>query len=626
MGHRLAALGCSTSLAAILLGLPHPFAAASSTRDIGKQIGNFSLKDIHGHAVTLDDFRDKKAIVVIFIGTECPINNAFMPRLSELCRNYSSRGVVFLGINSNQQDTVERMAAHARDYAIPFPVLKDEGNQVADLFEAERTPEAFILDAGRKICYRGRIDDQFGIGYKRPQPTRRDLAIALEEVLAGKPVSQPVSTVFGCYIARIRALARGPEAPPERTVATPRTDSTPERTTGATHGATTERAGGQAAGTVTYCREIVRILQKNCQECHRPGQIGPFSLLTYDDAVAWADTIREVVQEERMPPWYADPRYGHFLNDRRLARQEREQLLAWIDQGMPRGQEHDLPRPRAFAAGWSIGEPELVLAMPQEYAVPADMPKGGIPYQRFRVPTNFKEDRWVERAEVRAGAPSVVHHVIVFIVPPGETFWQGNPRTPVLCGTAPGDMPLILRPGIAKKIPAGSDLVFEMHYTPSGVAARDRSRVGLIFARQPPKFELRVAVIHNPMFRIPPGDNNYKVEQSFVMPRDGYVLEFMPHLHMRGKDFLYEAVYPDGKKQILLSVPHYNFNWQSIYRLEEPIFLPRGTKIHCVAHFDNSARNPNNPDPTAEVRWGEQTWQEMMIGWADLIFERKASE
>jgi peroxiredoxin len=586
MGHRLAALLCTSSLAAILLGLPHPLAAATSTKDTGKQILNFSLKDVQGHSVSLDDFRDKKAIVVIFIGTECPINNAFMPRLSEMYRTYSPRSVAFLGINANQQDSPERVAEHAREYALPFPVLKDEGNHVADLFEAERTPEAFVLDAGRKICYRGRIDDQFGIGYKRPQPSRRDLVMALDEVLAGKPVSQPVTTVFGCFIARARVAGHGSES-------------------------------------ITYCNQIVRILQKNCQECHRPGQIGPFSLLTYDDAVAWADTIREVVQQERMPPWYADPRYGQFANDRRLPKQEREDLLAWIDQGMPRGQDRDLIPSRVFPAGWSIGEPELVITMPQDYAVPADMPKGGIPYQRFRVPTNFKEDRWIERAEVRAGAPSVVHHVIVFIVPPGEVFWQGNPRTPVLCGTAPGDMPLILRPGIAKKIPAGSDLVFEMHYTPNGLPAKDRSRVGLIFARQPPKFELRVAAIINPMFRIPPGDDNYKVEQSFVVPQDGYVLEFMPHMHVRGKDFLYEAIYPDGKKQILLSVPHYNFNWQSVYRLQEPIYVARGSKIHCVAHYDNSAQNPSNPDPAAEVRWGEQTWQEMMIGWTDLIFERK---
>jgi peroxiredoxin len=550
---------------------------------IGTKAPDFSLKDTTGKPVSLTDLKGKKAIVVLFVGTECPINNALMPRLAEMSKAYAPRGVQFLAINSNRQDSAERVAEHAKQYSLPFPVLKDDGNKVADLFAAERTPEAYVLDAEGNIRYRGRVDDQFGIGYKRAQPGRRDLAIALDEVLADKPVSQPTTPVAGCIIARA--------APPK------------------------------ADGAITYTKDVALILQKNCQECHRPGQVGPFSLLTYEDAAAWADTIREVIQDGRMPPWYADPRYSHFSNDRRLPPNEREILLAWLDHGTPKGDDKDLPPPREYVEGWTIGKPDVILTMPEEFEVQAEMPKYGIPYKRFKVKTNFTEDRWVERAEVRAGSPGVVHHVIVFVLPPGGTFFPGNPRTPTLCGTAPGDMPLILQPGMAKMVPAGSELIFEMHYTPNGVKQKDRSAVGIVFAKEPPKYNVHSVPISNPIFRVPPGDENYKVEASFTFQDDGYIINFMPHLHVRGKDFTYEAIYPDGRKEILLSVPRYNFNWQSAYRLAKPHPMPKGAKVRCVAHFDNSAKNPNNPDPTKAVTWGDQTWEEMMIGWLDYIYE-----
>jgi hypothetical protein len=347
------------------------------------------------------------------------------------------------------------------------------------------------------------------------------------------------------------------------------------------------------------------------------------TLASYDDVVAWSDTIREVLQECRMPPWFADPRYGHFANDRSLRAADKNAVLAWIDAGLPRGDDKEMPPARVFESTWSIGKPDIVLTMPNAYSVPADMPKNGIPYQRFRVATNFKEDRWVESAETRAGATQVVHHIIVFVVPPGEEFYPGNPQTPVLSGTAPGDMPLILPAGMAKKVPAGSDLIFEMHYTPNGVAQQDRSSVGLIFSKEAPKYEIRTVPVSNPSFKIPPGDDNFKVEQTYTVRRDALLMGYMPHMHLRGKDFLYEAIYPDGKKETLLSIPHYNFNWQAGYRLAEPLNLPRGMKVHMVAHFDNSSKNPNNPDPTKTVTWGDQTWEEMMIGWMDLAYLRQ---
>jgi hypothetical protein len=217
----------------------------------------------------------------------------------------------------------------------------------------------------------------------------------------------------------------------------------------------------------------------------------------------------------------------------------------------------------------------------------------------------------------------VVHHIIVFILPPGQAFNRANPNMPTLSGTAPGDMPLMLPPGMGKLVPKGAKLVFQMHYTPNGKAQQDRSRVGLIFAKKPPQKQVVTVPIFNFLFRIPAGDPNYEVRSAWTFPRDGHVVGFMPHMHVRGKDFLYRAVYPDGKKETLLSVPRFDFNWQSVYRPATPLPMPKGTRIECEAHFDNSEGNLNNPDPTRPVSWGDQTWQEMMIGWLDIAYDRK---
>jgi peroxiredoxin len=561
-----------------------PLHGDEATSSLGKAAPSFALSDQDGKKVALGDFKGRKAIVLLFLGTECPINNAFLPRLAELSQVYGERGVQFLGLNANRQDTPQRIRDHARRYGIPFPVLRDEGAIVADQLGARRTPEVFVLDGECKVRYQGRIDDQFGIGFNRGKPSRNDLAEALDELLAGKPVSQPTTPVAGCIIGRAQK---------------PRGD-----------------------GSITFTNQVARILQKNCQECHRPTQIGPMALLSYDDAVSWAEMIREVVRDDRMPPWHADPKHGVYRNDRRMSPEDRATLLQWIELGCPRGDEKDLPPPRQYVEGWRIGKPDVVFTMPVEYDVPAKGPKAGIPYRYFEVETKFDEDRWVERAEARPGASEVVHHIIVFIVPPGLKFNARLGNAPVLCGTAPGDMPLILQPGKAKLIPKGSKLVFQMHYTPNGRALTDRSSVGITFAKSPPTHRVHVMPITtNPgTLVIPPGDDNYKAESAWTFREDGYVLSWMPHMHLRGKDFLVEAEYPDGKKETLLSIPRYDFNWQSVYRYAEPKFVPKGTRIHCVAHFDNSAKNPNNPDPTVKVRWGDQTWEEMMIGWMDFVY------
>src|SRR5262245_1371635 len=506
-------------LAALGLFLPRTAWAdpPESAGKVGTRVESFTLKDTAGKSWSLDDVKDRKAVVVVFLGTECPVNNAYVGRLAELHKAYEPQGVQFVGVNANRQDTAARVAEHAKKNAIPFPVLKDEGNVVADRFGAVRTPEALVLDADRVIRYRGRIDDQFGVGVKRPAPTRRDLAEALDEVLAGKPVTKAETEVAGCLIARV--------------------------------------ARPKAEGGVTYGKEVSRILQNRCQECHRPGQVGPFALMKYEDAAAWADNIREVVTDGRMPPWHADPAHGKFSNDRRLPAEEKEQLLAWIKQGCPKGDDKDLPPPKELVEGWRIGKPDVVLSMTKEYKVPATAPAKGIEYQYFAVPTDFKEDVWVQAAEAKPGNRAVVHHMIVYVRHP-----DNQARKPAdgigagfLSAYAPGDMPLVLEPGRAKKIPKGSQLVFQMHYTPNGTEQADRSSVGLIFAKEPPKQEVRTRGIAQQHFGIPPGDDNYKVVSATVFHDDAVLLTLMPHMHLRGKSFEYRVVYPDRKSTRLNS-------------------------------------------------------------------------
>ncbi len=550
----------------------------------GAAVAPFTLKDIHRRPRALDGFKDKKAFVVVFVGTECPLANLYVPTLVQLHKEYEGKGVQFLAINANLQDTFVRVAAHAQERDVPFPVLKDFDHQVADAFGAKRTPEAFLLDGNYVIRYHGRIDDQYGIGYQRAEPTRRDLKEALDELLASKPITTPQTEVPGCLIAR----AKKPTV----------------------------------TGEVTYANQVARILQQRCQECHRPGEIGPFALLTYQDAHAWADTIQEVVLEQRMPPWHADPRHGRFSNDRHLSQEEIDTLRAWVQQGCPKGDDKDLPPPMQFPQGWKIGQPDAVFRMAEAFKVPAT---GVLSYKRFTVDPSFKEDVWVQAAECRPGNRAVVHHILVYLQSPGKPIYASDGTASTLAGWAPGDMPALYTPGTAKRIPAGTKLVFEVHYTPNGTEQNDRCSVGIIFAKQPPAQVAETNILAKTPLRIPPGAANHKEQLTYTFRDDALVLSFMPHMHLRGVSAKYVAAYPDGRTETLLSVPDYDFNWQSVYRFAEPLRIPKGTKLTWIGHWDNSADNPRNPDPTKEVRWGLQTWDEMQNGWMEVVWKKSGA-
>lgn len=585
----------ATLVASFLLAPASSTVAAESESLIGRHIDGFELKDFRGETHRLDDYADSKLVVVAFLGTECPLAKLYGPRMQQLSEEFASQGVTFIGINSNRQDSITEMANHARIHNMEFPFLKDVGNAVADQFGATRTPQIFVLDGDRNVQYHGRIDGQYsfgaGVGYAAPQLDRRDLAVALEELLAGKEVSVPVTEAKGCLIGRVREV--------------------------------------NAESEVTYSNQIARIFQDRCVQCHREGQIAPFAMTGYDEVAGWGEMIAEVVRESRMPPWHADPQHGVFSNDSRLSAEEQEQIYEWVANGCPEGDVAQLPEPREYPEGWMMPrEPDMVIAFGDE---PVDIKAEGVEaYRHYIVDPGFTEDKWVTWAECMPGNRQVVHHIIVFIRPPGRLARSEDPDIRgfgFLAGFAPGTRPVEFPAGMAKKIPAGSTFVFQMHYTPCGSPQTDLSSIGLIFA-DPDEVTHQVATTatSNHDFAIPPGAFDHKVEATHTFSRDTTLLSMFPHMHVRGKAFRYEATYPDGTHEILLDVPQYDFNWQNSFILAEPKSIPKGTEIHCTAWYDNSTDNPNNPDPTEEVRWGPQTWHEMMIGWYDIAFPVATAE
>ncbi len=560
-----------------------PGAEPAKAAAIGHAIKDFALKDLQGVPHSLAALEGSRLVVVTFMGVECPLAKLYAPPLSELAQEYSKRGVAFLTIDANAQDSLAEMVHFARTYDLTIPFLKDPGNVVADQFMAERTPEVFVLDRERVVRYRGRIDDQYGfqsgVGYQRPRAVRRDLADALDQLLAGQEVSSSMTRAPGCLIGRVRHANEQSE--------------------------------------VTFTNQISRLFQDRCVRCHREGEIAPFSLSKYAEVVGWAPMIEEVVRENRMPPWHADPKTGHFANDSHLSDNEKQLIAAWVANGAPEGDSRDLPAPRVFTAGWQISPPNRIIAMADH---PFDVPaEGKVEYQHFVVDPGFTEDVWVREAEARPGNNAVVHHIIVFVVPPGEPVKQmgeGMGKRDLLVGTAPGNPPTQFPTGMAKRIRAGSKLLFQMHYTVNGAHQQDLSSVGLVFA-DPATItrEVRTDLAINADFEIPSHADNFKVDSWRQFNSDSLILSFMPHMHLRGKAFRYELKYPDGRIESLLDIPTYDFNWQNTYVLAEPKFVPKGAKLHCLARFDNSENNLANPDPDHPVGWGEQTWEEMMIGW-----------
>jgi peroxiredoxin/mono/diheme cytochrome c family protein len=546
-------------------------------------VPDFELPDSSGTTTRLSTVAPGRPTVIVFLGVDCPLAALYVPRLNEFAGRFAPGAITVLAIDPNRGDEPQALAAFTREHRLTFPLLRDADGRAAARFGATRSPQAFVLDAHRRIRYRGRIDDQYTAGGKnRGAPTREDLVEAVREVLAGRQVSVPVTECTGCVLSKPRPAVERPR--------------------------------------VTYSKDIAPILAAHCQVCHRPGEVGPFPLLSYADATAHAGTIAEVVEPGTMPPWHAAPAPGRFRNERRLSAEQKRSIAEWIRTGCPEGDP--LPLATPAAAGWRLGTPDAVYAIPVEFRVPAE---GVIEYQNFVVDPGLTTDAWVRAVEVRPGNRRVVHHCSVFLQPPDATgtdtfFETGALGSENLIAFTPGSEPVRFPDGMAKRIPAGWRLHFIVHYQAVGTPQTDRTELAVQFlAPDAVRKEVATKLLMDVDFVIPPHAPAHRVERTWTAERDCLLLSLLPHMHLRGKSFRYTVEYPDGTSEILLDVPAYDFNWQHRYELAEPKRLPAGTVLRCTAVFDNSLANPFNPDPTAAVRAGLQSTDEMFNGYFDIV-------
>lgn len=549
----------------------------------------FVLPDLDGRPHALADHRGARALVLAWTAPGCPVSMVYAPRIAALAREWKPHGVHVVGVSSDHEMSADELRALARSAGWDFPVLLDRDGALAQRLGAVTTTATVLLDENWRVRYVGAVDDQYGVGGRKPSPSRLWLADAVAAVLGRRAVEVERTDAPGCPLT-FAPLGRG--------------------------------AGGETTDAPTFAGEVAAILHRRCVQCHAPKQGAPFSLRTYADVKARTATMRAAVAEDRMPPWHAEGPPGHWLDDRRLLAEEKRVLLTWFDAGAPAGDLGKAPAPPPVPPedAWHIGTPDAVFAFPAPQAVPAE---GVVSYRYVEVPTAFPEDRWVQAVEVRPGAPDVVHHVLVALVPQGERPRRSMafaPHRGFFAAMVPGARGLRYPEGMAKRLPAGATLLFQMHYTPNGVAQDDLTRLGLTFAPRPPEREVFTAGAFAPNLRIPPGEANYRAEGALPVPYDVRLLAFMPHMHVRGTSFRY-AWRPllGGDETVLCDVPKYDFNWQTPYRLAVPARVPRGSILRCYATFDNSAANPYNPDPSAWVGWGDQTWDEMMIGYVDYV-------
>ena len=557
----------------------------AAARGVGDLVGDVAFTDVDGKAGRLSDYRGRPATVVCFTEVGCPVAKKYGPTLARLEQQYRDRGVAVLVVNPDAGESPDRLrAAAAALKAAGFGgrYVCDPKGDVVRRLGASSSTEAFVLDAALTLVYRGAVDDQYGLGYALPGPRRTFLADAIDATLAGRASAVAATTAPGCALDPKAAPAADPAAP------------------------------------ITYHNRISRLFQRNCQECHRPGENAPFALTTYAEARDHLAMIRKVVARGVMPPWFAEPKVGHWANDRTMTDRDRDDLLAWAAAGGPEGDPRDAPLPRPFADGWKIGKPDAVFEADRPVIIPA---KGPIPYRYVMVPTKLTEDKWVKAIEVRTPNPQVVHHLLVFVMFPPD---HPKAREQIdfkagvkgyFAGLVPGQSATTFPDGTAKFLPKGATLVFQVHYTPDGTPVEDRPKIGFVFADKPPAHEVMTLAAANQRFRIPPGADDYEVSATYRFTGPARLLSFNPHSHVRGKAWRYELTYPDGRTETVLDVPRYDFNWQLEYQLAAPLDVPEGTVLKATAWYDNSDKNPANPDPSKTVRFGEQTSDEMMIGY-----------
>jgi peroxiredoxin len=599
------------SLAAILL-LAGPVTAAPNDAKLGRRIDNVTWHDAAGKKLALADLRDGPAVVIVFLSFDCPVSTSYVAPLNDLAKEYSAQGVKLVGVCPCDATAAE-VAQQAKEYKVAFPMFRDEKLAGADAFAAGVTPEAFVLDRNGVMRYRGRIDDAYAARLKKNQQvSTHELRDAVDDVLAGRSVRVASTDPVGCAIPRPKQRAKG--------------------------------------GAVTYHRDVEPILQAHCQNCHRPGQVGPFSLMTYAQAVNWADDLKEYTRARKMPPW--KPTDGPaFTHDRRLPDKDVTTLAAWVDAGTPEGDPKDAPPPAKFTSDWFLGPPDLVLTVPEEMHVAASGPDL---FRCFVLPTGLTEDKYVVAFQVRPGNPRVVHHTLNFIETAGQarkmeqlerdrpkkdddldhgpgypvrmglgTLPNGLPVVPrgAVGGWAPGLLPRYLPEGVGYYLPKNSDIVLQVHYHRTGRPETDRSQVGLYFAKKPIRERMQGLAVGLPTlverftFRIPADDEHYHVHRRLWTDDDCTIYSVTPHMHLLGKEIKVTMTPPNGPPRTLIAIRDWDYNWQESYFFKEPIQAPKGTRFDLDVVYDNSEGNPNNPNhPPKAVRQGEQTTDEMCFG------------
>ena len=573
-------------------------APADTTRpQIGSKVGSMTFTDIRFLPRSLSDLASKqdrvakRAFVLIFTNTTCPLVQRYLPRLKALDEEFGGQGVQFVAVNVGPEDSVFDMATQAVEFDAPFPFVKDADGSCVAACGVQRTPEAVVIDADHYLRYRGRIDNSYRLGGTTPGPVTAELRDAIVSLLAGDEIAVSETPVDGCLITRAS------DAPP--------------------------------SNKYTYTEHIAPIMTKHCQRCHQPGTAAPFSLLSFDDVTSNAQMIAEVVVQQRMPPWYASSKYGTFTNARTMPRSERAMLLDWVRSGAVRGEGVDerSEQPVAETDGggadpwagitWQMGEPDLVIEAPFNYDVPAE---GYVDYKYALLPRLFLSDTWLQGVEIQPSNPRVVHHANLGYLPIG-----GSPRnSKLITGYVPGVGPMRLEHGVASKIPAGSALGLQIHITTTGKPEKVKLRVGFRHPRDKVQKELHYLELKNQQFAIPPYAAHHPVSSAQAIVDNVTLFGFFAHMHVRGKDVTFRAFPPGVDAVTLLMVPNYDFDWQLPYHLPYgEVRFPAGTRFECVAHYDNSTLNPYNPDPAATVRDGQQTIQEMMYG---FVFYTKDDE
>lgn len=544
----------------------------------GSKVENFRLSDHLGRSHELYRHAGARAVVLMVGGNGCPIVRQSITTLKDVRAQFASNGVVFALLNANPQDDHASIVEEASAFSIDFPILEDRLQWVAKNLGLTRTAEVLAIDPTTwKIFYRGAIDDRLGYGTRKAEAGAHYLTNALRQFLAGEPIAVSVAPVKGCAI----------------------TFAQPE------------------SKTISYATQVAPILQNRCVSCHSPGNIGPFAMSSHAKVRGWSSTIREVLLEQRMPPWHADPHYGKFANDRALTSEEANVLMRWIEEGSPRGEGEDpLVAAATSAPEWALGKPDHIIPLTAPQSVPAT---GVVGYRYIKVASPLEEDAWISAAVLRPGNRKVLHHALVFLQYPEhlkhlQPNYQGGAQG-YFTGYVPGTEEARFPEGTGKFVPKGSTFIFQMHYTVTGKPETDLSEIGLYILPKPPALELQTKAATMPRLKILPGDGDSETTAEYRIKTDSLLYSMSPHMHLRGSRFRYEAFYPDGTSEVLLSVPHYDFNWQHLYRLATPKKLPANTRIVCRGAFDNSASNPANPDATRTVKWGDQSYDEMFIGY-----------